>query len=53
VKLASTNGCVNLLLAITGTLCWPTLQDYAQASRWYINLLDVVEAVYLVTQLAE
>lgn len=53
VKLAGADGCVNLLLTITGTLRWPTEQDYAQAPRWYINLSDAVDAVYLVTQLAE
>ncbi|ERK11949.1 hypothetical protein L580_4220 [Serratia fonticola AU-P3(3)] len=53
VKLAGANACVNLLLTITGTLRWPTRQDYAQAPRWYINLPDAIDAVYLVTQLEE
>jgi len=53
VKLACADDCVNLLLTITGTLRWPTSQDYAQAPRWYINLPDAVDAVYLVTQLVE
>ncbi|VXD06802.1 conserved hypothetical protein [Enterobacterales bacterium 8AC] len=53
VRLAGADGCVNLLLTITGTLRWPTPQDYAQAPRWYINLSDAVDAVYLVTQLAD
>ncbi|WP_422528785.1 hypothetical protein [Serratia fonticola] len=53
VKLAGADGSVNLLLTITGTLRWPTAQDYAQAPRWYINLPDAVDAVYLVTQLEE
>ncbi|AHG20647.2 hypothetical protein Z042_14220 [Chania multitudinisentens RB-25] len=53
VKLAGATDCVNLLLTITGTLRWPTQQDYAQAPRWYINLPDAVDVVYLVTQLAE
>ncbi|AKG68269.1 hypothetical protein WN53_03510 [Serratia fonticola] len=53
VKLAGADDCVNLLLTITGTLCWPTSQDYAQAPRWYINLPDAVDAVYLVMQLEE
>lgn len=52
VKLLGANGCVNLLLTITGTLRWPTSQDYAQAPRWYINLPDAVDGVYLVMQLA-
>ncbi|MFZ1871277.1 MAG: hypothetical protein WAU54_00535 [Chania sp.] len=52
VTLAGTSSSVNLLLTITGTLRWPTPQDYAQAPRWYINLPDAVDAVYLVTQLA-
>ncbi|MBC3211046.1 hypothetical protein [Serratia fonticola] len=53
VKLVGATGCINLLLTITGTLRWPTQQDYAQAPRWYINLSDAVDVVYLVTQLAE
>ncbi|CAI1909832.1 Uncharacterised protein [Serratia entomophila] len=53
VKLAGAHDCVNLLLTITGTLRWPSEQDYAQAPRWYINLPDAVDAVYLVMQLAE
>ncbi|HFV9293983.1 TPA: hypothetical protein ACIAIE_003841 [Serratia fonticola] len=53
VTLVGADDCVNLLLTITGTLRWPTSQDYAQAPRWYINLTDAVDAVYLVTQLAE
>ncbi|MGI3087715.1 hypothetical protein ACRTA3_10170 [Yersinia pseudotuberculosis] len=53
VKLAGSDNCVNLLLTITGTLRWPTSQDYAQAPRWYINLPDAIDAVYLVTQLEE
>lgn len=52
VKLAGRTDCVNLLLTLTGTLCWPTAQDYAQAPRWYINLPDAVDAVYLVMELA-
>lgn len=53
VKFTGSSACVNLLLTITGTLRWPTELDYAQAPRWYINLPDAVDAVYLVTQLAE
>lgn len=53
VKLTGADDCVNLLLTITGTLRWPSSQDYAQAPRWYINLTDAVDAVYLVMQLAE
>lgn len=53
VKFAGADDSVNLLLTITGTLRWPTAQDYAQAPRWYINLPDAVDAVYLVTQLEE
>lgn len=53
VKFAGADGSVNLLLTVTGTLRWPTAQDYAQAPRWYINLPDAVDAMYLVTQLVE
>lgn len=51
VQLAGAGASVNLLLTFTGTLRWPTSQDYAQAPRWYINLPDAVDAVYLVMQL--
>jgi hypothetical protein len=51
VTLAGAKASVNLLLTLTGTLRWPTPQDYAQAPRWYINLPDAVDAVYLVMQL--
>lgn len=53
MKLEGTTGYINLLLTITGTLRWPTQQDYAQAPRWYINLPDAVDVVYLSTQLSE
>lgn len=53
VNLAGAGANVNLLLTLTGTLRWPTPQDYAQAHRWYINLPDAVDAVYLVMQLVE
>ncbi|MFS6933741.1 hypothetical protein [Klebsiella oxytoca] len=52
VKLAGADACINLLLTLTGTLRWPSSQDYIQAPRWYINLPDAVDAVYLVMQLA-
>ncbi|MBV4413527.1 hypothetical protein J0B02_11945 [Enterobacteriaceae bacterium YMB-R22] len=51
VTLVGDGSSVNLLLTLTGTLRWPTPQDYAQAPRWYINLPDAVDAVYLVMQL--
>lgn len=53
VNLAGTGSSVNLLLTLTGTLRWPTPQDYASSPRWYINLPDAVDAVYLVMQLTE
>lgn len=53
VKFAGASDCVNLLLTITGTLRWPAGQDYAQAPRWYINLPDAVDAVYLLVQVIE
>ncbi|MGL4859012.1 MAG: hypothetical protein ACRC5A_04605 [Enterobacteriaceae bacterium] len=53
VTLEGAGTCVNLLLTLTGTLRWPTHQDYTQAPRWYINLSDAVDAIYLVMQLAE
>ncbi|PLR35036.1 hypothetical protein CYR55_14120 [Chimaeribacter californicus] len=53
VKLSGDRGTVNLLLTVTGNLRWPQPEEYAHSPRWYINVPDAVDAVYLVRELAE
>ncbi|EAA4447548.1 hypothetical protein DPE66_16230 [Salmonella enterica subsp. enterica] len=45
-------GAVNLLLTVNGSLRWPVAEDYEHALRWYINVSDAVDVVYLVRELA-
>lgn len=45
-------GAVNLLLTVTGSLRWPAMDDYEHGVRWYINVPDAVDVVYLVRELA-
>ncbi|MGQ0391419.1 hypothetical protein [Raoultella ornithinolytica] len=42
---------VNLLLTVTGSLRWPTIDDYTHGVRWYINVPDAVDVVYLMFEL--
>ncbi|MDM3379174.1 hypothetical protein OGV43_04945 [Citrobacter sp. Cb003] len=44
-------GTVNLLLTITGSLRWPESEDYEYAPRWYINIPNAVDMVYLMREL--
>ena len=44
-------GTVNLLLTVTGSLRWPTMDDHELALRWYINVPDAVDVIYLVYEL--
>lgn len=53
VQVSGNSGAVNLLLTVTGSLRWPEPEEYGHATRWYINLTDMVDAVYLVIQLVE
>lgn len=51
VQVSGNSGTINLLLTVTGGLRWPEPEDYEHASRWYINLYDAVDAVYLIMEL--
>lgn len=48
VQVEGKTGTVNLLLTVTGSLRWPVAEDYEHAPRWYINVPDSVDVVYLV-----
>lgn len=51
VQVVGTSGTVNLLLTVTGSLRWPVAEDYEHAPRWYINVPDAVDVVYLTWEL--
>ena len=51
VQVVGKTGTVNLLLTVTGSLRWPTMDDYEHGVRWYINVPDAVDVVYLVREL--
>lgn len=51
VQVVGKSGVVNLLLTVTGSLRWPVAEDYEHAPRWYINVPDAVDVVYLVREL--
>ncbi|QCT87985.1 MULTISPECIES: hypothetical protein [unclassified Escherichia] len=51
VQVVGKSGMVNLLLTVTGSLRWPVAEDYEHAPRWYINVPDAVDVVYLVIAL--
>ena len=53
VQVVGQSGTINLLVTVTGSLSWPEPEEYEHATRWYINLKDMVDAVYLVIQLVE
>ncbi|EAW1960716.1 hypothetical protein NYD00_001819 [Salmonella enterica subsp. enterica] len=52
VQVEGKTGTVNLLLTVTGSLRWPARDDYEHGVRWYINVVDAVDVVYLVRELA-
>ncbi|EAB6416876.1 hypothetical protein KV802_001203 [Salmonella enterica subsp. enterica serovar Corvallis] len=52
VQVEGKTGTVNLLLTVTGSLRWPAMDDYEHGVRWYINVPDAVDVVYLVRELA-
>lgn len=52
VQVVGKSGTVNLLLTVTGSLRWPVAEDYEHGVRWYINILDAVDVVYLLRELA-
>lgn len=51
VQVVGKSGTVNLLLTVTGSLRWPTMDDYEHGVRWYINVVDAVDAANLVWKL--
>ncbi|EBR8050709.1 hypothetical protein DSB53_04770 [Salmonella enterica subsp. enterica serovar Wangata] len=51
VQVAGKSGTVNLLLTVTGSLRWPVTEDYEHAPRWYINVPDAVDAMYLMREI--
>ena len=51
VQVVGKTGTVNLLLTVTGSLRWPTMDDYEHGVRWYINLVDTVDVSYLIFEL--
>ncbi|EIY6648661.1 hypothetical protein MNG63_002568 [Salmonella enterica] len=53
VQVMGKSGTVNLLFTVTGSLRWPGAEDYEHAPRWYINVPDAVDVVYLVREVAE
>lgn len=52
VQVVGKTGMVNLLLTVTGSLRWPTGDDYERGVRWYINVPDAVDIVYFLFELA-
>lgn len=53
VQVVGKTGTVNLLLTVTGSLRWPGAEDYEHGVRWYINVPDAVDVVYLVQALSQ
>ncbi|HBY0996140.1 TPA: hypothetical protein MIP51_19420 [Klebsiella pneumoniae] len=53
VQVVGKLGTVNLLLTVTGSLRWPGAEDYEHGVRWYINVPDAVDVVYLVQALSQ
>ncbi|EJM8330288.1 hypothetical protein NO639_001606 [Salmonella enterica] len=51
VQVMGKTGTVNLLLTVTGSLRWPTMDDYEHSVRWYINVPDAVDVIYLICEL--
>ncbi|WP_241576149.1 hypothetical protein [Rosenbergiella collisarenosi] len=52
VQVVGKSGTINLLLTVTGSLRWPTMDDYEYGVRWYINVSDAVDMVYFLVDLA-
>ncbi|EGZ3995521.1 hypothetical protein AIA08_003328 [Salmonella enterica subsp. enterica serovar Wichita] len=50
VQVVGKSGVVNLLLTVTGSLRWPAMDDYEYGVRWYINVPDAVDVVYLLRE---
>ncbi|BDO05168.1 hypothetical protein KAM644c_45960 [Klebsiella quasipneumoniae subsp. quasipneumoniae] len=52
VQVVGKTGTANLLLTVTGSLRWPTSDDYEHGVRWYINVPDAVDVAYFLVELA-
>ena len=50
-KVEGKTGAVNLLLTVTGSLRWPSMDDYEHGVRWYINVVDAVDTMYLMREI--
>ncbi|EEC1173248.1 hypothetical protein KHA76_001778 [Salmonella enterica subsp. houtenae serovar 44:z36,[z38]:-] len=50
VQVVGAMGTANLLLTVTGSLRWPTMDEYGHGVRWYINVPDAVDLAYLVRE---
>ncbi|EBX6016481.1 hypothetical protein EVG59_06895 [Salmonella enterica subsp. enterica serovar Dortmund] len=50
VQVEGKAGAVNLLLTVTGSLRWPVAEDYEHGVRWYINVPDAVDVIFLVRE---
>lgn len=48
VQVMGKTGTVNLLFTVTGSLCWPTSDEYEHGLRWYINVPDAVDAIFCI-----
>lgn len=53
VQVAGKSGTVNLLLTVTGSLRWPLAEDYEHGVRWYINVPDAVDVIFLVREVRQ
>lgn len=51
VQVEGKSGTVNLLLTATGSQRWPVAEDYEHGVRWYINVTDAVDVVYLAREI--
>ncbi|HCL5072187.1 TPA: hypothetical protein N2F43_001423 [Salmonella enterica] len=51
VQVVGKTGTVNLLLTVTGSLRWPTSDDYEHGLRWYINVVDAVDAIFCIKEI--
>ncbi|WP_227983048.1 hypothetical protein [Dickeya poaceiphila] len=43
---------LDILVTVTGNISWPDDQDYQHGIRWYISVPDTVDAMWLVSRLA-
>lgn len=43
----SESNTLDLLITLTGNTVWPDEEEYAQGTRWYINLPDATDMLWL------